>query len=108
MGVNMSDQNTTRIDHSAAIAAYAKAKNIDTTRAGKLFRSRLRSSFATLAKADPKQYGPKGAIKREANDRRPWGSHSRTALAQVFPEVPTFARKPKARKSPAKPESVEA
>lgn len=97
----MSDSTTAaRIDHSAAIAAYAKAKNIDTTRAGKLFRSRLRSSFATLAKLDAKNYGAKGTIKREANDRRPWGTHSRAALASVFPEVTTFARTPRKAKAP--------
>lgn len=98
----MSDQNTVaRIEHSAAIRAYATAKNIDTTRAGKLFRSRLRSSFATLAKLDAKSYGPKGTVKREANDRRPWGTHSRKALAEIFPEVPAFVRAPRTRKAPA-------
>jgi hypothetical protein len=72
-----------RIEHSAAIAAYAKARNIDTTRAGKLFRARLRSNFATIAKNDPKHYGPKGTFKVNANDKRPWGSHSRATLKQL-------------------------
>ena len=72
-----------RIDHSAAIAAYAKAKGIDTTRAGKLFRARLRANFETIAKRDPKNYGPKGTFKREANDKRPWGTHSRAVLKDL-------------------------
>lgn len=97
----MSDQNTAaRMEHSAAIATYAKAKGIDTTRAGKLYRSRLRSNFARIAKNDPKHYGAKGSVKREANDRRPWASQSRTTLALVFPEVPAFARKARAPKAP--------
>lgn len=72
-----------RIDHSAAIAQYAKARGIDTTRAGKLFRARLRSNFDTIAKNDPKHYGPKGTVKQNANDKRPWGDHSRATLKSL-------------------------
>lgn len=88
----MSDQ---RIEHSAAIAAYAQAKNIDTARAGKLFRSRLRTNFDVIAKRDATNYGAKGKVKRTANDQRPWGSHSRAVLAEVFSDVPAFKRTPK-------------
>lgn len=72
-----------RIEHSALIAQYAKAKGIDTTRAGKLLRARLRSNFDTIAKGDPKHYGAKGAFKQRANDKRPWGSHSRKVMKDL-------------------------
>jgi hypothetical protein len=75
---------TDRIDHSAAIAQYATAKKIDTQRAGKLFRARLRSQFSEIAKLDPTHYGPKGSQKHDANDRRPWGDHKRSTLVAVF------------------------
>ena len=104
----MSEVTTARVDHSAAIATFAKHKGIDTTSAGKLYRSRLRSSFATIAKNDPKNYGPKGTIKREANDRRPWSSQARTTLALVFPEVPAFAKAPRAKRNTPKPDNAQA
>lgn len=72
-----------RIEHSAAIAQYAKAKGIDTTKAGKLFRARLRANFDVIAKNDPKHYGAKGTVKRNANDKRPWGTHSRKTLKEL-------------------------
>jgi hypothetical protein len=41
----------------------------------KVLRGRLRTTYwPTLAKSAPKSYGPKGTIKREPNDRRPWGA----------------------------------
>lgn len=72
-----------RIEHSAAIALYAKQKGIDTTRAGKLFRARLRANFDTIAKRDTKHYGAKGSVKVRANDQRPWGTHSRAILKDL-------------------------
>lgn len=72
-----------RVDHAAAIVAYAKIKNVDTTRAGKLFRARLRANFDTIAKRDPKHYGAKGQFKVTANDKRPWGDHSRAVLKDL-------------------------
>lgn len=93
----MSDQTSTRIEHSAAIAAYAQAKGIDTSSAGKLFRSRLRTNFAKVSKGDATHYGAKGTVKKQANDKRPWGTHSRTVLSELFPEVPAFARTPRAK-----------
>jgi hypothetical protein len=72
-----------RIEHSVAIAQYAKAKKIDTTKAGKLFRARLRANFDVIAKRDPKHYGPKGTFKNVANDKRPWGTHSRAVLKEL-------------------------
>lgn len=72
-----------RIEHSAAIALYAKAKGIDTTKAGKLFRARLRANFDVIAKKDAKNYGAKGAFKQQYNDKRPWGTHSRAVLKEL-------------------------
>jgi hypothetical protein len=96
-----------RIEHSVAIAAYAKAKGIDTATAGKLFRSRLRTSFAKIAKSDGTNYGSKGKVKRQANDKRPWGTHSRAVLADLFPEVSAFKRAPREAKV-TEPAPVEA
>jgi hypothetical protein len=72
-----------RVEHSAAIAQYARMKNVDTTRAGKLFRARLRAQFAVVAKQDPRHYGANGKYKIEANDKRPWGDHSRATLIAI-------------------------
>lgn len=68
------------VEHSAAIAAYAKAKKIDTTRAGKLFRAKLRANTDAY-----KKNGGKPHVKNA-----PWGAHPRKALAAIFPDVPTF------------------
>ena len=44
-----------RIEHSKAIVNYAKMRGMtDLTRAGKLFRARLRASFPTIVKMDGK------------------------------------------------------
>jgi hypothetical protein len=78
-----------RIDHSSAIAQYASMKNIDTVRAGKLFRSRLRANFAVVCEKDPANYGPEGTFKVGANDKRPWGSHNVDTLRalKLAPQV---------------------
>lgn len=68
------------VPHSAAIVAYAKAKNIDEVRAGKQFRAVLRANADTYKKLGGKPH--------EKN--APWGDHPRKALAQLFPTVPTF------------------
>lgn len=68
------------IEHSAAIAAYAKARNIDTARAGKLFRARLRANIDAYTSNGGKTH-EKGA---------PWPAHPRKALAEIFPNVQTF------------------
>lgn len=68
------------VEHSAAIASYAKAKNIDTTRAGKLFRARLRGN--------PDVYVKNGGKPHVKN--APWSAHPRKALAAIFPDVPAF------------------
>jgi hypothetical protein len=68
------------VPHSAAIAAYAKAKNIDEVRAGKQFRAVLRANADTY-----KKNGGKAHVKNA-----PWSDHPRKALAVLFPTVPTF------------------
>jgi hypothetical protein len=41
----------------------------------KVVRGRLRGAYwSALVKSAPKSYGPRGTIKREPNDRRPWGA----------------------------------
>lgn len=65
------------IEHSAAIAAYAASRNIDTARAGKLFRARLRSNVDVYTSNGGKAH-EKGA---------PWGAHPRKALSAIFPNV---------------------
>lgn len=40
----------------------------------KVVRGQLRSTYwSALTKASPKSYGPRGSVKSEPNDRRPWG-----------------------------------
>lgn len=68
------------IEHSAAIAAYAKSKDIDTVRAGKQFRAVLRANNDKYLKAGGKAH--------EKN--APWPAHPRKALAALFPSVPAF------------------
>lgn len=68
------------VAHSAAIAAYAKAKNIDEVRAGKQFRAVLRANADTYKKNGGKAH----------QKNAPWGDHPRKALAALFPTVPTF------------------
>jgi hypothetical protein len=71
---------STRVEHSAAIASYAKAKNIDTVRAGKLFRAKLRANTEAYRKN-----GGTAHVRGSA-----WGSHPRKALAAIFPDVKAF------------------
>lgn len=69
-----------RVEHSAAIAAFAKAKGIDDVRAGKQFRAVLRANADTYVK--------NGGTKHVKNT--PWGSHPRKALRALFPNVKAF------------------
>jgi hypothetical protein len=68
------------IEHSAAIVAYAKAKNIDETRAGKQLRAVLR------ANADA--YQKNGGKRHEKNS--PWPAHPRKAMKVLFPSIKTL------------------
>lgn len=41
----------------------------------KILRGKLRGPYwGALVKSAPKLYGPRGTVKREPNDRRPWGT----------------------------------
>ena len=41
----------------------------------KILRGKLRGAYwSQLTKEAPKMYGPRGTVKREPNDRRPWGT----------------------------------
>lgn len=70
----------TTIEHTAAIAAYAATRQIDTARAGKLFRARLRANADTYTANGGKAH-EKGA---------PWAAHPRKSLAAIFPNVQAF------------------
>jgi hypothetical protein len=49
----------------------------------KVVRGMLRRSFADVVKAAPKSYGPKGSIKTEPHDRRPWGPIPATVAQKI-------------------------
>lgn len=74
------DRTPTDLDGIAR--AMLRAKGVkDTALAARLgdqkkvLRGRLRTTYwPALVKSAPKSYGPKGTIKREPNDRRPWGA----------------------------------
>jgi hypothetical protein len=76
-----------RIEHSAAIAAYARAHPTDPT--GKGFRAHMRRNFSRMTKMDPTAYGPKGT-KRATNDRVPWPAHKASVLREVFASDAAF------------------
>lgn len=73
-------KNAPTIEHSAAIAAYANAKKIDATKAGKLFRAKLRANVGVITE--------NGGVPHAKN--APWAPHPRKALAQIFPDVDAF------------------
>ena len=51
----------------------------------KVLRGMLRGKYwGACVKAAPKSYGPKGAIKREPNDRRPWGAIPATVAQAII------------------------
>lgn len=68
------------IEHSAAILAFAKAKDTDPVKAGKMFRARLR--------ANPDVYTKNGGKAHAKNTA--WAAHPRKALAAIFPDVQSF------------------
>lgn len=60
--------NDNRTDFSKIIAAHAKRRNIDTTRAGKEIRARARREFDKLCKLD----STLAKVKSGANDGNRW------------------------------------
>lgn len=57
-----------RTDFTKIIAAHARKRNIDATRAGKELRAKARREFAHIAKLDPSLL----KAKSEANDGNRW------------------------------------
>lgn len=76
-----------RLEWSAVIRAYAQAHPSDPT--GKGARRVMRAHFADLAKADPKNYGPRG-VKRATNDRVPWPPALVSVLRTTFASDAAF------------------
>lgn len=54
----------------------------------KVLRGMLRGKYwSACVKAAPKSYGPKGSIKREPNDRRPWGAIPATVAQAIVKDA---------------------
>lgn len=71
------DRTPTNLDGIARAMLRARGIRSDERLAEqkKVLRGRLRTTYwPALVKSAPKSYGAKGAIKREPNDRRPWGA----------------------------------
>lgn len=88
-GANAPDTNTrparkraaakTPTDLNGIARAMLRARGIKSderlSEQKKILRGKLRGAYwGALVKSAPKSYGPKGSIKREPNDRRPWGA----------------------------------
>lgn len=65
---------------SSVYAAKAAKSNIDTTRAAKLVRSRLRGNFAEVCKLSPNV----AKAKKAANDGNRWPTHITRDLAKFI------------------------
>lgn len=65
---------------SAVYATYAAKRDIDTTRAAKLVRARLRSNFDQVVKLDPNI----AKVKSKANDGNRWPAEISKALADFI------------------------
>lgn len=54
----------------------------------KVLRGMLRGKYwSACVKAAPKSYGARGAIKREPNDRRPWGAIPATVAQAIIKDA---------------------
>lgn len=65
---------------SAVYATYAAKRDIDTTRAAKLVRARLRSNFDKVVTLDPNI----AKVKSKANDGNRWPAEISKALADFI------------------------
>lgn len=65
---------------SSVYASYAAKREIDTTRAAKLVRSKLRGNFENVCKLSPnvKQH------KQAANDKKPWPKEITRELSEFL------------------------
>lgn len=66
--VRSTKRTNARTDFTKLIAAHAKRREIDTTRAGKELRAKARREFDAIAKADPSLL----KAKTHANDGNRW------------------------------------
>lgn len=73
-------RDKTKVTLSSVYAAKANKSGIDTTRAAKLVRSRLRSNFAEVCKLDPSI----AKAKKAANDGNRWPTHITRDLARFI------------------------
>lgn len=69
-----------RIDFTKIIAAHAKRRNIDTTRAGKEVRAKARREFDKLCKLDPAL----AKVKSAANDGNRWPALNANAAKHLL------------------------
>lgn len=69
-----------RMDFTKIIAAHAKRRNIDTTRAGKEVRAKARREFDKLAKLDPSLL----KAKTHANDGNRWPALNANAAKHIL------------------------
>lgn len=69
-----------RTEFTRIIAAHAKRRGIDTTRAGKEVRARARREFDALVKLDPSL----GKVKSRANDGNRWPALNARATAHLL------------------------
>lgn len=76
----MSTKTTPNVKLSAVYAKYASKRSIDTTRAAKQVRSRMRTNFAKVCDLDPNIAKVKGA----ANDGNRWPDEVTKALADYL------------------------
>lgn len=65
---------------SSVYAKHASKRSIDTTRAAKLVRSRLRSNFAKVCELDPNIT----KVKQSANAGNRWPTHITKELAEFL------------------------
>jgi hypothetical protein len=65
---------------SSVFARYAAKRSIDTTRAGKLVRAKLRANFAEVCKLDPNV----AKVKTRANDGNRWPTHISAKLSEYL------------------------
>lgn len=72
--------SSAKVTLSSVYAAKASKSGIDTTRAAKLVRSRLRGNFAEVCKLDPGV----AKAKKAANDGNRWPTHITRDLAKFI------------------------
>lgn len=80
------DRTPTNLDGIARAMLRARGIKSDErlSEQKKVLRGMLRGKYwSACVKAAPKSYGPKGSVKREPNDRRPWGTIPATVAQAI-------------------------